>query len=351
MDFTWLAQEANLSSAALTVRAQTISPNDQGTLLWDIFFPRANVDSVKLSEITTLNWRPTADRREWNAPGRLIPMLTPSTREMTMVPIEAYFQIAEEEMQKLVEANLNASQEQFRAIIRASLPDRVDDLVTANYRRVEVDAFHAWANGEVVQKNPQTGKLFTASYGFSADRYTTAGTAWDDGAVNAYDLLMAFLDDALDKIGGLSGVMLRRNVRSAIIADAPRVNTNIEPTATEVENRVADELGIPFRFYVNERSVDVFDDGGTAYTRTKLWPAGVIAAVPDGDAVGNTAFAPVVRAVDIDAQAPGAEVDVRGQTVWHETSNAGKRLEVQAQVNAFPVPDEQRLRVEDTGIA
>lgn len=350
MDFTWLAQEANLSSAALTVRAQAISPNDNGALLWDIFFPRANVDSVKLSEITNLNWRPTSDRREWNAPGRLIPLLTPSTREMRMVPIEAYFQIAEEEMQKLVESNLNASQEQFRQIVRASLPDRVDDIVTSNYRRIEVDSFTAWSLGTVTQKNPQTGKLFTASYGFDAARYTTAGTAWDDAAVNAYDLLLAFLEDAQDKIGGVKGVMLRRLTRSAILADAPQVFTGIEPTAAELESRISDSLGTPFRFFVNERAVDIFNDGGVSYTRTKLWPAGVLAAVPDGDAVGNTAFAPVVRAVDIDSQAPGAKVDVRGQTVWHETSNAGKRLEVQAQVNAFPVPDEQRLRVVDTGV-
>lgn len=350
MDFTWLAQEASLSSAALTVRAQAISPNDDGTLLWDVFFPRVNVNSIKLSEITTVNWRPTADRREWNAGGRLIPQLTPATREMTMVPIESYFQVGEEEMQKLVEQNLTASQEQFREIIRATVPERLDMLVEANYRRIEVDAFWAWAQGEITQKNPQTGGTYTASFGFDATRYQTAGTAWNDVGVNAYDELMSFLEDSLDKIGSLQGVMLRRVTRSAILEDAPQLITGVEPTAGEVEERISDSLGIPFRFYVNERSVDIFDDAGLAYTRTKLWPAQHVAAVPEGDAIGNTAFAPVVRAVDIDAQAPGAKIDVRGMTAWHETSNAGKRLEVQAQANAMPIPDEQRVNVIDAGV-
>ncbi|HSH45055.1 MAG TPA: hypothetical protein VK966_04325, partial [Longimicrobiales bacterium] len=145
MDFTWIAQEEDLSAAALTVRAQAVSPNDNGQLLWDVFFPRSNVDSVKLSELTSLDWRPVADRREWNAPGRLIPMLTPTGRTLVMVPIESYFQIGEEEMQKLVEQNLSASQQQFRQLIRATVPQRVEMLASANYRRIEVDAFNAWA--------------------------------------------------------------------------------------------------------------------------------------------------------------------------------------------------------------
>ena len=61
-NFAWMAQVAALSPAALTVRAQTISPNDNGRLLWDLFFPRVNVDSVRLSEINTLDDRPAADR-------------------------------------------------------------------------------------------------------------------------------------------------------------------------------------------------------------------------------------------------------------------------------------------------
>ena len=350
MDFTWLAEEQELSAAALTVRAQAISPNDNGQLLWDAFFPRANVPSVKLSEVTSLDWRPTADRREWNMPGRLIPLLTPATKLMTMVPIESFFQIAEEEMQALVEQNLSASQQQFRNLIRASIPDRVDTLVESNYRRIEVDALNAWANGTIVQKNPENGLLYTASYGFAAERMRVAATPWNDVGVNAYDELIAFAEDSIDKVGSIVGVALRLTTFRAIQADAPQLIAGVTPTRSEVEARISDQLGTPFRFYILENTVDVFTDGGVAYSRVKLWPTGKVAAVPAGEAVGNTAFAPVARAVDIDASAPGAEVDVRGMTVWHETSANGKRLTIECQVNAAPVPDERRVNVIDAGV-
>ena len=77
-----------LSPAALTVTAQTISPNDQGRLRWDVFFPRQDVDSVDLHEVTTLDFRPVSDRREWNSPGRLIPDKTPDLRDISIVPVE-----------------------------------------------------------------------------------------------------------------------------------------------------------------------------------------------------------------------------------------------------------------------
>ena len=102
-DFSWIAEVDELSPAALTVLAQTVDPSDNGQLLWDIFFPRANVDSVDLKDLFTLDDRPAADRREWNARGRFIPILTPEQRMMSMVPIEGYDKIDEYEMQKLEE--------------------------------------------------------------------------------------------------------------------------------------------------------------------------------------------------------------------------------------------------------
>jgi hypothetical protein len=35
-----------------------------------------NVDSVDLDDVTTLDYRPASDRREWNQRGRLIPVKT-----------------------------------------------------------------------------------------------------------------------------------------------------------------------------------------------------------------------------------------------------------------------------------
>ena len=130
-NFAWMAQVAALSPAALTVQAQTLSPNDNGRLLWDLFFPRVNVNSVRLSEINTVDDRPAADRREWNARGRLIPVLTPAQRKLEMVPIEAYDKIDELEMQYLMEGTFGANQAIIEQQIGVRLPARTDRLAMA----------------------------------------------------------------------------------------------------------------------------------------------------------------------------------------------------------------------------
>ena len=61
---SWIEAVDELTPAALTVRAQTVDPTDQGRLYWSGFAPRQNVDSVNLADVTTLDDRPVADRRE-----------------------------------------------------------------------------------------------------------------------------------------------------------------------------------------------------------------------------------------------------------------------------------------------
>jgi hypothetical protein len=39
-----------------------------------MFFPRRDVDSIDLDDVTTIDYRPASDRREWNQRGRLIPV-------------------------------------------------------------------------------------------------------------------------------------------------------------------------------------------------------------------------------------------------------------------------------------
>src|SRR5436190_18001692 len=104
--FAWTQSVDELSPAALTVRAQTISPNDDGKLKWDVFFPRVNVDSVDLDDVTTLDYRPASDRREWNQRGRLIPVKTPTLRNVSIVPIEGNCMWGEYELQKLNERSV-----------------------------------------------------------------------------------------------------------------------------------------------------------------------------------------------------------------------------------------------------
>lgn len=349
-DFSWIAAEDDLSAEALTVRAQTISPNDQGVLRWTGFMPRRDVDSTKLSEIGDVDFRPVSDRREWNQRGRNIPQKFPARRDYEMIPVEDYFRVDEEEIQKLVERNLAASEQQFREIIGASIPRRVDSLVLANFRRIEFDFTEAWAQGTITANDPQSGTSQTVSYGFDAARYQTAGTAWSDGAVNAYEEFIAFVEDSIDKVGAVAGVVMRLATYKAIQADAPNpINTAVQLTRAQFEDRVEQELGQPFTFVLYEDSHDVFDDAGIAYTRTKVWPAQHVAIIPDR-AVGFTAFAPVARAVQISNRVPDAPIDVRGQTVYHFSENGGRALVCECQVNAFPVPDEQAINVIDAGV-
>lgn len=348
---SWLALEDLLDPVLLTVEAQALPPNDTGeTLLWDMFFPREDVDSVELQSVTTLDYRPTADRREWNARGRLIPAPTPARRKVSIVPIEARDKISEQEMQRLSET-AGGNAQRIRDLIGVSLPQRTERLALSCYRRLELDAITSWTAGTITQRNPENAtQTYVASFGFPGSRINTAGTAWNDGGVNAYTLLLAWIAAAEDLVGSIKGAMLRLATLNAILADAPNLENSVTMTRLKLEERISDDRGSAFQLFVNENSVDVFDDGGTAYTRTKVWPAQRIAAIPSDGKIGRTAFAPVIRAMELSSQVPEAGVDVRGVTVYHEVGNGGRELAIEAQVNALPIPEEQRIYVTNVGV-
>jgi hypothetical protein len=337
----------DLSPAVLTVMAQTMSPNNQGELKWDVFFPRENVDSVDLNEVTTLDFRPTSDRREWNSPGRLIPDKTPDVRNLSIVPVEGYYKWGEYEMQKMNE-RANADSKAIDQILGRSIPGKVTQIVQANYRRVEVDAFTAWATGVVTAKNPQTGTTHQVSFGFDSARLTTAGTAWNDPGVDAYATLIAWLEDAIDAVGPIQGVVLRIALLRAIQTDAPDLLGGVAMTRAQLSQRIQDDIGYPFTFYLFDDTLETFTDGGTATSSVNVWPAGRIAAVPQGGKVGRTAFAPVVRAMELARAAGTAGIDERGMTVYYDEAQTGKELKVEVQCNPFTIPNEQKLFVENT---
>lgn len=352
-DFSWIQTEDRLSPAALTVQAQAVTPvNDTGQpLLWDAFFPRQDVDSVDLRELTPADYRPAADRREWNARGRLIPILTPSQRDMRIVPIEAYSAIGEYEMQRLGQ-RADGNVQRLRELVGAAIPERVDSLAQADYRRLEMDAFSAWANGNIPQRDPQdASKVYTVPFGFAAERMTVAPVAWNDGGANAYDLFLAWYSASVELCGPGEGVVLRQATLNAILADAPTITAgSLRMSRPQIEADVQDRTGGPFRFIVLEQSMDVFNDGGTTTSRTKIWPAQKVAFVPAGGNVGVTAFAPVLRAMDMAAAVPGAKIDRNGVTIFYEPGNGHRELVIEAQLNAIPVPDERRVSVINAGV-
>ncbi len=351
--FDFIEEEQTLTAAALTVRIQALPYNDQGQLIWDQFFPRQDVPSVRIHQITTLDFRPVADRREWNTRGRLIEPRTPKMQNLEMVPIESYFKLGERTIQELTERTFG-NIDLFRQIASLDIPRRSDLIAVANQRRIEVDFVQAWTTGTITARNPDTNAQHTVSYGMDAARYQVAATAWNDPTQNAYNNFLSWLYDAAIHIGNIVGVMCRRSTMEAIRAKAPNplaFNPNVLPGVADMEAQIARELGFgSFRFFINERSVDLFNDASMQATRTKLWPTGVIAAVPDGVTIGDMAFAPVSRGYELSRQNPTAGIDVNGSVMYLETSNGGRELVGECQLNAFPVPNEQRIYVISVGV-
>lgn len=359
--FYWLGRELALQNANYTILAQAINPNDDGQLLWDVFFPRRDVPSVRINTLTQLiPKRFTADRREWNARGRYVPQEFPGTAELEMVPIESFFKLGEREIQAIEERNnynlvMNVGVQEFLREVGIDFEDRVLSLVRANYRRIEVDCFNAWTSGSVTARNPTTGSTYTMSYGLDTTRYQTAAPAWVGGSGGtAYTKFVQWLLDGYDRGIQISGAMMRLSTREAIRTSAPNLaipfNTAIPPILSDVEARIQDETGSDFRFYTNERTVDIFGTAGLATTQTKVWPAQTIAVVPAGEAVGYSAFAPVGRAGEISRAVPEARIDRNGMAVFLETANGGRELTTESQVNQFPVPDQSRIWVMNAGV-
>jgi hypothetical protein len=325
-----------------------------------VFFPRQNVPSVRINTLTQLvPKRFVSDRREWNARGRYIPQEFPGTAELEMIPIEDYFKLGEREIQD-IEERLggradNLGMQEFVNEVGIDFESRSLSLVVANYRRIEVDTFTAWALGTVTAMNPVTGTTYAMSYGFDVTRYQTAAPAWTGGSGGtAYQKFIDWLLAGYDRGIQIGGAMMRLSTREAIRQSAPNlafpVATNISPVLSDVEARIQDETGADFRFYTNERTVDEFTDGGIVTAQTKLWPQHVVAAVPAGEVVGFNAFAPVARAGEMSRTVPEAKIDRNGMAVFLESANNGRELTVEAQVNVMPIPDESRLWVIDAGI-
>lgn len=345
-----------LGSAPLTVQAQALSVDDvdpNGLLIHPIFFPYTPTDSVKLQRIFELDDRFAADRREWNAPGRLIPGSTLKIDNLEMVPIESYFGIDEREMQAVLEQTGGVG-ETYKQVIAKSVPARVNSLVGANFRRVELDAMEAWSKGTITAKNAQNGTTQTLGIGIDSSRIQTAGTAWNDAGTNAYNDLMTWLRDGESVVGPIAAVHLRQATLNAIQADAPNpipgAQTALKPSRRLIEQVITDELGHEFSFVVNERSVDVFNDGGTAVTRTKIWPAQYVAAIPAGRQIGRTYRAPVLRAAQLAAEFPDAGIDQQGMVVYFDEQNSGKSALVQCQANWLPLPEERFVWTINAGV-
>jgi hypothetical protein len=342
----WLEGADGLTSARLTVLAQAQPVGDTANiLLHEAFFPYSAEPSVEVRTITEVDHRPASGFREWNTRGRYIPTKAPKQDMIKMIPIEGWDAIEEQEMQKIVEyANGPVPQQQMLAIVGRQAPDIVRKLVGANNRAMERYAMEAWTKGTITYVLAESDKSYTFTFGFDAGRLQTANTAWDDGGTNAYDDFVAWYSDGQDNVGPGIGAAMRRATYNAIRTDAPNpLSTSVKPLKSELEKRLQDEFGSDFKFYLIEHQFDENDDAGTAVTRTKYWPAQYVAYVPDGGVIGKSADAPVVRASQLAASFPDAQINVRGHAVYYQSENGGRGARIECQRNSMPFPYEQRV--------
>lgn len=353
---TWMGAESRLTSAELTVRAQTVPLDNNGELIWDAFFEQRDVRSVVIQNILQeQEVRYTADRREYNTRGRLIPFDMVGTELIKVTPIESYFKLDEEEIQHY-EEQADGNEEIFRRLVGQSIPERINRLARANNRRIEVDVFRAWSGGQITVRNPQLGHLAqTFSYGIAAARYNTAATAWNDPGENAYSLFRQWVKAAEQYVGRVGGVVLRQTHFDEILADCAAAITTgltpiITPTEAEFRRRVNEELGRQFQFFIVENTLKEFGDGGVSnLTETDIWPTNKIAAVPVVGTPGFVAYAPVARAYELARVAPEAKINRNRTTIYVETAGNGREATFECQTNAMPILQEDKIYVTDVG--
>lgn len=338
MAFDIIARTARLSAANLTLREQARLAQNPNALRWRDIFPSAPTDSVKLSSITTVDFRPVGGRREWNAQGREIPERLGPIVDAEMVPINPTHHIDERRLQQLRERGVGD-------LVNRGLVNDVDRWATiladAADRQVEVDAFGAWFNNQIVVRDPKTGTTVVVGLGLPADRYPVNATTLAM-ATNAYDDFLFHLGEAATKLGSVGAVRMRRATLAEIQRDAPNVG-GVRLTLEALQDRINAEGYGDVSIVVDERTYDDFTDGGSATTATHYVPAGKMAFQPGDGVVGNTHLAPVTRAYDyIDA----AEIEnINDVVIFHSALNNGKTLLVEGQLNGLSLPVVSRVYV------
>lgn len=344
MPFNWLEKYDALTARNLTIREAARLAENPLDLRYRAIFPRTPAPSVKLSDITTVDFRPLGGRREWNAQGREIPERLGPARDFQMVPINPTHHIDERMLQLFGESGV---EELLRRGVIGSLQTWPTRLADAVERQLEAEAFESWYNGLITVMDPKTGSTVTVSMGFNAaTTYITAGTAWSDATQDAYVNFLTAIQDAQNKMGTVGAARMRRAVANAIVADAPDGPNGLRPTITSLQERVREEGFSLFTLIVDERKYDKFDDGGETTTSTNYVPASKIGFQPANGVVGATHVAPVVRAYDFLKGADRALAN--GITIFRSEKNDGKTLLIEAQENAIVLPDEDKTYVVNT---
>lgn len=349
-----LLNDPRYTARNLTIREQTRLAENPNENRWHALFPRRGVNSIKLSELERpLELRLVADRREWNAKGRMAHLEHGPAREMEITPIEMEYVIGERELTLLRESGIEA-------ILRAGVIRTVDRWATAlaDYvdNGLEYEAFKGWQTGTIVARDAKTGQTATATLGISPDRYvvededygtleaTTPGSAWEQF------LLRLEESEQFYRTAPAKAVRLRRAMLKLLRQSAAQyygVEAGTVFTMQDVLDNLADEGYADFQFIVDERTLDRYTGAGFEHEAVKLVEETKLLFQPASGVIGFTPFAPVVRAYDFVGDGEGDIVRNIGIFLMEE--NEGKSLKIQAQANAVPLPDPEAVYVVDAG--
>jgi hypothetical protein len=333
-----------LDPAELTVRAQQYSPWDEPGNHWTMFASRDDIMTTRLAEIGAVDFRPTAARRAWDAPGLQIVPRTGAVKSGDIDPIEAWFGMGEKEIQRAMEgAGGNAAV--ALDVMGASLPKRTDQIIEACWNKLDLDFFTAWSTGAITVDDPETAQTYSVGFQIPGGRYVAAATTLA-AATNAFDDAIAYCRAAQLLGVAPAGFLASSDRIVEIVRDMPTANvfTGRRPTTADAEDWFSSEFGVDFKFVRADWTVQLKDRVTHNYTATRLWPQNRLGIIPVGD-VGSVKVAPVYRAMAMAADIPEAGIDRNGIFVMPESENGGKSLKVSAQLNAIPWPNENQIYV------
>lgn len=342
MPFDILARTSALTPTNLTIREQARLADNPLDLRWRAIFPTVQTDSVNLSTLSAVDFRPEGGRREWNAQGREIPEQLGARFNAQMVPINPTHHIDELRLQRLGEAGI-------AELIDRGIVKDVDQWATALANAVEIqterDAFAAWFTNSVTVMDPKTGTTYAVTPFVDASRYVAAASTLA-AAANAYDMFLVHLDAAYSKIGSVGPVRANRALFAEIAKDAPNL-AGVRLSLSDLQARVGSEGFGDVTLVSDNRTYHAFADGGSTTTTASYVPTGRMAFAPANGVVGATYVAPVVRAQTYGVGREEARGDV---SIFYSPKNDGKTLMIEAQAHRLSLPDEQNVYVV-TGLA
>jgi hypothetical protein len=346
MPFDFLAKVESLTLTNLTIREQARLAQNPNETRWKSHAPTRDVDSVDLNEIETIDFRPVADYRSWNAQGREIHEKLGPRFSFSMKPMTATHHIDEERMQKLASPAPEMRQLIERGVIADvnTWPTRLANAVDWGFERA---FFQGWVLNTYTVMDPVSGTTVTVARGINSARYVTEGTAWS-GAVNAWDRLLFHIGEAQRLFGtAVGGFRIHRSDLAYVIADAPAFGDGTIVTWGNIETALSQQGFGPIRAVIDDRYYDPYNDGGSATTNTLILPQGRVAFFPASGIVGSTPVVPVVRAYNYVDQ--DRRVNFRDVVILRTPLNEGRTLLLEAERIGLPVPSEQFTYVINVG--